>query len=330
MKHAPPVCIGVPVFNGDAYIAGALQSLLAQSHGDLEVLVSDNASTDGTEEICRGVAAHDARVRYVRNASNIGLLANFRRTLALSSSEYFMWTAADDTRPPNAVADLLSALRADDSATLAYGVTLFRVVGRSDLIPSANELKMRGLGAGARVRVFTQHLIHNAVFYGLYRRIAAQRGTLGNHYGNDYLFCLTMSLGGPFAYTPAPVLVHRYEASANEPIANVRYGPMYGRIPATLKTLVRAKAMRRNKCWTVFVMGCYYLARYPATGLSARIAGVAAHLWYFGRRYRLYLTREAIHLLLNPFFWLAALPLRVGRKLARLLVGPRAGRWIVQ
>ena len=62
------VAIGLPVYNGDNYLAAAIESILAQSYGDFDFLISDNASTDGTEEICQAYAKRDSRIRYIRQA----------------------------------------------------------------------------------------------------------------------------------------------------------------------------------------------------------------------------------------------------------------------
>ncbi len=92
----PRIAIGMPVYNGESFLEAALDSLLAQSYGDFELIISDNASTDRTEEICRAYAARDSRIRYDRLAENLGAVPNFNRVFELSDSEYFKWAAADD------------------------------------------------------------------------------------------------------------------------------------------------------------------------------------------------------------------------------------------
>ncbi len=92
----PLVSVGVPVYNGEQFLAEAIQSVLAQDYPNLELIICDNASEDGTEAVCRMLASEDARVRYLRNRTNIGLLANFRRTLDEARGKYFTWLAHDD------------------------------------------------------------------------------------------------------------------------------------------------------------------------------------------------------------------------------------------
>lgn len=94
----PAISIGMPVYNGAKYIRAALDSLLAQTCSDFSIIISDNASTDGTEDILAEYALRDSRITYVRQQSSIGAEANFKYVFHTSTSEYFMWAAADDVR----------------------------------------------------------------------------------------------------------------------------------------------------------------------------------------------------------------------------------------
>jgi glycosyltransferase involved in cell wall biosynthesis len=82
-KKRPQVSVGLPVYNGQNYLEETLKSILGQSFDDFELIISDNASTDETERICREFAARDHRIRYFRNPVNIGIPRNFNRTFAL-------------------------------------------------------------------------------------------------------------------------------------------------------------------------------------------------------------------------------------------------------
>jgi glycosyltransferase involved in cell wall biosynthesis len=100
---SPVVSIGLPVYNGERYLVAALDSLLGQTFGEFELIVSDNASTDRTGEICREYANRDSRVRYFRQANNIGALNNFRFVFEESRGEFFLWAACDDLWSPDFV-----------------------------------------------------------------------------------------------------------------------------------------------------------------------------------------------------------------------------------
>jgi glycosyltransferase involved in cell wall biosynthesis len=132
------VTIGLPVYNGDNYLAGAIDSILAQSCPDFDLLISDNASTDGTEEICRTYAKKDQRIRYVRQPRNIGAGANFNLVARLSESPYFKWAAHDDLLAPGFLAACVDALDRDRTVVLAFpGSTLIDETG--DPLPYSPE-----------------------------------------------------------------------------------------------------------------------------------------------------------------------------------------------
>lgn len=119
-NREPRVSIGLPVFNGAAYLRATLDSLLAQTFTDFELVISDNASTDGTDEICREYAARDKRIRYLRNRENLGAAANYNRVFHLSSGEYFKWAAADDLCAPEFLERCVEVLDQEASVVLCY------------------------------------------------------------------------------------------------------------------------------------------------------------------------------------------------------------------
>src|SRR6267143_2039520 len=115
----PRVSIGLPVFNVEKYVAGALKCLLGQDYEDFELIISDNASTDATESICREFAARDSRIRYSRNERNIGASPNYNRVFRLARGEFFKWAAHDDECHPSLVRRCLEEFeRAGASAVL--------------------------------------------------------------------------------------------------------------------------------------------------------------------------------------------------------------------
>lgn len=94
----PNVSIGMPVYNGEKYLRNALDSLLSQTFVDFELIISDNASTDSTEAICREYAARDSRIKYIRQRENQGAHTNFKFVFDEAHGDYFMWAACDDIR----------------------------------------------------------------------------------------------------------------------------------------------------------------------------------------------------------------------------------------
>jgi glycosyltransferase involved in cell wall biosynthesis len=116
----PRVSVGMPVFNGERYLEETLDSILAQTYPDFELIISDNASTDRTQEICRAYGARDRRIRYFRNETNLGASRNFNRVFELSSGEYFKWAAHDDLCAPQFLERCVDVLDQDSSVVLSY------------------------------------------------------------------------------------------------------------------------------------------------------------------------------------------------------------------
>lgn len=122
-RDKPRLSIGLPVFNGEKYLKEVLDSILAQTYSDFELVISDNASTDRTEQICREYAAKDRRIRYYRNEKNIGAPKNFNRVFELSFCEYFKWASSDDMHAPTYLQKCISVLDTDPSIILCHSKT---------------------------------------------------------------------------------------------------------------------------------------------------------------------------------------------------------------
>jgi glycosyltransferase involved in cell wall biosynthesis len=123
MPSCPMLTVGMPVYNADRFLAKALDSFLGQTFKDFELLISDNASTDRTEEICREYAARDHRIRYFRNPQNMGAGWNFRRVYSLANEKYYKYAAHDDFIEPTFLEECTAALEADPGLVLAHART---------------------------------------------------------------------------------------------------------------------------------------------------------------------------------------------------------------
>jgi glycosyltransferase involved in cell wall biosynthesis len=114
------VTIGLPVYNGERFLKETLDAILSQTYANFEVIISDNASTDGTPKICKEYAAKDSRIHYFRKQENIGAIKNFNHVFELSTSEYFKWAAADDLIAPQFLEKCLEVLDKDSGVILCY------------------------------------------------------------------------------------------------------------------------------------------------------------------------------------------------------------------
>ena len=118
--NKPHVSIGLPIFNGDQYVTEAIESLLAQTYGDFELIISDNASTDATEAICRTIAERDSRIRYYRQKRNGGGMWNFNHVVGLARGKYFKWAAHDDICAPTFLERCVELLDSTPEVVLCY------------------------------------------------------------------------------------------------------------------------------------------------------------------------------------------------------------------
>lgn len=117
---APTVTIGMPVYNGEKYLRSALDSLLAQTFGEFELIISDNASTDMTAEICKEYARRDARIKYIRQPENVGIFRNFEWVIRTAKAKYFMVACDDDLYDRTFLGTLMALLHADSSLDYAF------------------------------------------------------------------------------------------------------------------------------------------------------------------------------------------------------------------
>ena len=123
MNSIPLLSIGLFVYNGERFIEKALDSILNQTFTDFEVIISDNASTDRTGDICRLYAQNDRRIRYYRNEKNMGAGWNVRRVCDLATGKYFEWAAADDMLEPGFLRACVETLEADPGYVVAHSKT---------------------------------------------------------------------------------------------------------------------------------------------------------------------------------------------------------------
>jgi glycosyltransferase involved in cell wall biosynthesis len=212
----PRVGIGVPVYNGERYIAKTLDSLLAQTFNDFEIIICDNASTDQTEKICRCYAEKDSRIRYVRNAENLGAAKNYRRAFELSSGEYFRWANSDDLFAPESLARCVEVLDGEPSVVLTYPKT--KLVDEQGSIISEYEdrLHLDSSRACERFGQLLQKLRLVNVIYGLMRAdVLRQTGLFRNFPGGDMPLVAELTLYGKFWEIPEFLFYRRFHSAAS-------------------------------------------------------------------------------------------------------------------
>jgi glycosyltransferase involved in cell wall biosynthesis len=207
----------MPVFNLERVVGRAIDSVRGQTFGDFELLVSDNASTDGTETICRAQAAHDARVRYTRHATPIDAFANFRFVLETARAPYFMWLPADDYVRPQLLERAVAVLDARPDVVC--------VAPRAEFL-EADGSRHPALGSFPLLADVRDNLCtllrdpgDNSRFYGLCRREVVRRVMPRSaYYGFDWVVSAGTLLFGKHVELDEVLLIRE----ANDPLKYTR------------------------------------------------------------------------------------------------------------
>ena len=209
--EAPLVSVGVPVFNGEAFLEDAIRSTLTQKLDDLELILCDNASSDRTADICRDYAARDPRVHYFRNPRNLGAAANYNLAFSHARGRYFKWLAHDDRMTPSYLAKTCRVLEERPDAVLCN--TVISYIDSSGTQIGLYDSKLSGADSYATAERFAWMVLrsHTCVdFFGLIRR-EALRGSLlhDTFHGADRALLAQLSLRGRMVQLPAPLLMIR-------------------------------------------------------------------------------------------------------------------------
>lgn len=209
MNVAPRLSVGLPVYNGENYLAESLDALLGQSYSDYELIISDNASTDGTEEICRDYAARDSRIRYVRQAVNLGAAPNHNFVFQEARGELFKWASHDDLYGRDLLLRCVEALDDNPRTVLAHAWQAIIDGDGRVILPVAYPLATDDPRAPERFRsmLFT---VGGDDFYGVVRSDVLRRTQLQQSYHHaDRTIVTEIALNGPFYQVPEVLFFRR-------------------------------------------------------------------------------------------------------------------------
>lgn len=276
---APTITIGLAVYNGEKYLEAAIESILGQSFRDLELIISDNASSDGTEGIGRAYAARDPRVSYRRNANNVGLTGNLNLLVPLARGRLFKWASADDVLRPGYLERCVEAIDADPEVVLAYPRTDF-VDG--DGAPLAFEDPGWHLVSDdpseRLLYAITADQWMNAVM-GVIRTDALKRTRLMPRYaGPDCRLLAELSVLGKFVEVPELLFIRRVHAGSYG--GNVRNAAWLRRYIGGSRAGMRLPSWRLRKDYAGIVMR----APIPLTRKAVLMAHIVRTMRYQWRR----------------------------------------------
>ncbi|RMH01033.1 MAG: glycosyltransferase family 2 protein [Chloroflexi bacterium] len=208
----PKVSIGLPVFNGERYLAQAINSILAQTFTDFELIISDNGSTDQTEAICRAYAAKDGRIQYERHHENRGAAWNYNRVFALSRGQYFKWAAADDYLANTFLEKCVQILDSRPEVVLCF-CWFDDVDEHSQRIQTRQAVTRAGLPqphARFRDLALVRPVYTCEEVFGLIRRSVLVRTRLIDYFpDSDRTLLAELGLYGPFYEIPEVLFYHR-------------------------------------------------------------------------------------------------------------------------
>jgi hypothetical protein len=237
----PLVSIGLPVRNGERYLDEAARSVLGQEHGRLELVISDNASDDGTEGICRELARADSRVRYHRHVKDIGLIPNFNSVLHRASGTYFKWMGDDDCLTPTYVSRCTQML--DDDPELILVTTQQAHVEPDGSVESAsyNGTRLRSPRPVERftewLRLLNESRLLLDPLYGMMRRAPVGRVPRPVMLFEDQIFAARLALAGPFGHVGEVLSYRRTKPFPRLTVTARRIGvaPWHASVATTLQ-----------------------------------------------------------------------------------------------
>lgn len=268
----PRASLGLPVRNGEHFLERQLESLAAQSFEDYTLIISDNGSTDATEQICREFAARDPRIRYHRSHVDHGLAWNWNRVFDLSDAPYFKWVAHDDEHAPEFLSRCIGVLDADPSVVCCHSASL-------DIDDHGQVIRLwpaRTLPASSSPHVrFADMLRPYPAFqnFGVMRVDALRRTGLHRPFpSSDLVLLAELSLQGRLVEVPEPLFRRREHAARSVrafPTARARRALYAGasskgpRLPALQLTVEMVRAVHHS----------------PVTGRERLLCWLALRRW---------------------------------------------------
>jgi glycosyltransferase involved in cell wall biosynthesis len=208
----PLVSIGLPVYNGENYLAQTLESLVTQTYQTIEIIISDNGSTDRTAEICQQFVVRDARIRYYRSDVNRGAAWNYNQTFALAKGKYFKWAAHDDFCASTWVEKCVSVLEQRPEVVLTFTQVIDieadgkEIAAKSSTVQASAQRPHQRFRGISRVR--PTHTCEEV--FGLVRiEVLKQTKLIDNYSDSDRTLLADLVLHGPFYEVPEPLFYHR-------------------------------------------------------------------------------------------------------------------------
>lgn len=307
MNNKPLITLGLPVYNGEKFLQATLDSILAQTFENFELIISDNGSTDRTQKICEQYLVKDQRIRYYRNDKNLGAAKNYNRLLELALGEYFKWAAHDDICAPNFLLRCVEILDKDSSVVLCLPKTMLIDEHGKFLYNCKHKLNTNSIKLQER---FDSLLLSHHACYQIFgvMRTSTLRMTpgLGSYVGSDLGLLAELSLHGRFYEVPELLFLRR----KHQETSVAAFGAMRNRLAwfdPTKSGQISFPTTRR------FMELCKSIARAPLS-LSERLSCfLSLGKWLVVRKKLLGMGKD-LALAANTAFNLTRLKIRIGKR----------------
>jgi glycosyltransferase involved in cell wall biosynthesis len=274
------VSIGLPVFNGARTLEGVVRSVLAQDHERLELVISDNASTDDTESLCRELAAADSRITYHRQPTNLGVLKNFIGAVHLAKGTFFRWIGDDDWLAPNYISRCLDVFARDDRLVLVTTQLNYLAANGATHTFEYSDDTFYSDDPIERFAKYSAYLTAGSVpidpLYGLARRATLTKIERRNTIREDEVYATKLALAGPWGHVPE--ILGRRNTRSHRLAATARFlgvPSWHAQIP----TIVQCAEMLR------------FLDKEELTALQRRRARRVVARMFVGRHWHTFIRR---------------------------------------
>lgn len=219
-KSSPLVSVCLPIYNEERHLARALSSITSQTYDNIEILISDNASTDSTAAICREFSDRDHRIVFYRQESNIGAINNFFSLADKATGKYMMWGAGHDLWSENLIEECVKVLERDSSTVIAYGRTSWVDEEGRETATASGMYDTQGLDFAAKFAYVLWGSMNPIL--GVIRKEALPK--LGENYkfvGSDLVILLSLITKGDFACATAATFFRRRNRPAENHAARI-------------------------------------------------------------------------------------------------------------
>jgi glycosyltransferase involved in cell wall biosynthesis len=274
---SPLVSIGLPVYNGGRHLAQALNALLAQTFSNFEIIISDNASTDDTQTLCQEFVRADQRIRYLRQAKNVGAPRNWSFIVHEARGQYFKWASANDYCSEAFVEECLQALLSDPRAVLSFGKTCLIEEETGLTTDYDGDIEVLDDRPHDRFKRVCSTLRLNNAQSGLIRLDVLRKTGLDRPYrGGDLVLMAELALHGCFKRVPSVLLFRRVGKKSLSALLS----------PVELQFFIdpNAAAGTRSELWQRHVDQIRAILHSPiAMGEKLACLRIAAHNAYWDR-----------------------------------------------